>query len=144
MYHLLGSPKCADSGQVFLFTVAILFEPEVIQRQRADLLFTALLNRLRIGIMMADDVQFLNTSRFGAPAAGSRRCNPQLCCGCGTAGPTAAADCSCLEPPMGMAALCFENSTASIINGIVCRAAAEADGRMDYRIVAQMGGHVAI
>ena len=45
---------------------------------------------------------------------------------------------------MGMAALCFENSTASIINGIVCRAAAEADGRMDYRIVAQMGGHVAI
>ena len=45
---------------------------------------------------------------------------------------------------MGMAPLCFENSTASIINDIVCRAATEADGRMDCRILAQMGGHVAI
>ena len=142
--NLLGSPKCADSGHVFLFTIVILFEPEVTQHQQADLLFTALLNRLRIGIMMGDDVQFLNTTRFGAPAAGSRRRNPQHSCGCGTAGPTAAPDCSCLEPPMGMVALCFENSTASIINDIVCRAAAEADGRVDYRIVAQMGGHVAI
>jgi len=78
--------------------------------------------------MMGDDVQFLNTTRFGAPAAGSRRRNPQHSCVCGTAGPTAAPDCSCLEPlpPVGMTALCFENSTASIINDIVCRAAAEA------------------
>ena len=30
---------------------------------------------------------------------------------------------------MGMAALCFENSTASVINDIVCRAVADADGR---------------
>ena len=44
-------------------------------------------------------------------------------------------------PPKGMAALCFENSTASVINDIVCRAAAEADGRMAYMIVAQVGGH---
>jgi hypothetical protein len=71
--NLLGSPKCADSGHVFLFTAVILLEPAVTQLQRADLLFTALLNRLRIGIMMGDDVQFLNTTRFGAPAAGSRR-----------------------------------------------------------------------
>ena len=44
---------------------------------------------------------------------------------------------------MGMAAHCFQNSTASVINDIVCRAAAEAGGRTVYRIVAQVGGQVA-
>jgi len=61
---------------VSLFTIVILFEPEVTQRQRADPLFTALLNRLWMGLMTADDMQFLNTTRVH----GSRRRNPRHSC----------------------------------------------------------------
>ena len=42
---------------------------------------------------------------------GSRRRSPWHSCGCGAAGNTADPDYPCLEPPMGMAALSFDNST---------------------------------
>jgi len=49
--------------------MVILFESKVTQRQRADPLFTTLLNRPWMDPMSADDVQFLNTTRVGATAA---------------------------------------------------------------------------
>ena len=85
------------------------------QRQRADPLFTALLNRLRMGLMTAYNVQFLNTTRVGAMAAAAathgtamdmvQPTKPQT--------PTAPA----LEPlPSSMAVHCFHNSTRSAGN----------------------------
>ena len=84
--------------------------------------------------LMTGDVQFLNTCVAATPAAAATHgtavdavqpATPQT--------PTAPA----LEtlPPMGMAALCFDNSTRSAINYIVCRAP-EADVRTVSKIVA--------
>jgi len=84
--------------------------------------------------LMTGDVQFLNTCVAATPAAAATHgtavdavqpATPQT--------PTASA----LEtlPPMGMGALCFDNSTRSAINYIICRAA-EADGRTVSKIVA--------
>jgi len=53
---------------VSFFTTVFLFKPEVTQHQRADPLFTTLLNHLRMGPMTGDDVQFLHI-RVGAPPA---------------------------------------------------------------------------
>jgi len=49
--NFLDGPWCAGSGHGpvrLLLTTVILFEPEVTECQRADPLFTALLNRLWI------------------------------------------------------------------------------------------------
>jgi len=135
--NLLDGPRCASCGQgpwyVSLFTTVILIEQKVTQRQRADPLFTALLSRLQMGFMTAN-VQFLNTYVGATPVAATTHGTgvdaiqpavPQT--------PTAPA----LKPlpPMGMAALCFDNSTRSARNDIASREA-EADGRTVYKIVA--------
>jgi len=93
-----------------------------------------MLNRLWMGLMTADDVYFLNTRVGATPVAVAihgtavdavQPATPQ----------TSTAPALEPLPPMGMAALCFDNSTRSAINDIVCRAA-EADNRTVYRIVA--------
>ena len=104
------------------------------QHQQADPLFIALLNRLWMGLMTADDVYFLNTRVGATPAAAAthgtavdavHQATPQ----------TATAPALEPLPPKRMAALCFDSTTRSAINDIVCRAA-EADNRAVYRIVA--------
>jgi len=61
---------------VFLFIIIIFFEPEVTQRQRADLLlFTALLNRLPMGLI--DGRRCASPQRHPLRRPGSRCRSPQ-------------------------------------------------------------------
>ena len=100
------------------------------QHQQADPLFIAL---LKPSINGPDDVYFLNT-RVG-PSLPPSQPTAQLMDAVQPATPqTPTAPALEPLPPMGMAALCLDNSTRSVINDIVCRAA-EADSRTVYRIV---------
>jgi len=137
MHHpAMKSPRQSKVRKLWSTTTLIVFDPEAPQRQQGDPLFTALLNRLQMGLMTDNIVQFLNTRVAPRQPQSQPTAQPWMWCNQATPqSPTVLA----LELllPMGMITLCFDNNTSSAINNIACREA-EAEGRILHSIAGAM------